>query len=108
MARRDVKGLHRVVSKGREYWYASREPGAPRIRGEYGTPDFWASYDAAVRERHIPEPGKFRALVVFYKASAVYQKTAASTKKQWDRGSIVSRIISACCRSPRSIIRKSV
>ena len=28
MAKRDVKGLRKVVSKGREYWYAWREPGA--------------------------------------------------------------------------------
>ena len=60
MAKRDVKGMHRVVSKGGEYWYAWR--GGPRVLGDYGTADFWASYDAAVRERHIPEPGKFRAL----------------------------------------------
>jgi hypothetical protein len=65
MVKRDVKGLHKVVSKDREYWYIGRERGAPRIHGAYGT------------------PGKFRALVVFYKASAVYQKTAPSTKKQW-------------------------
>ncbi len=35
MAKRDVKGLHRVVSKDREYWYAWR--GGPRLRGDYGT-----------------------------------------------------------------------
>jgi integrase len=83
MPKRDVKGLHKVVSKGRVYWYAWRERGAPRVYGEYGTPDFWASYDAAVRERHVPEPGKFRTLVTLYKASGDYQKLAASTKVQW-------------------------
>ena len=72
MPKRDVKGLHRVVSKGRIYWYAWRERGAPRVRGQYGTADFWASYDAAVRERHIPEPGKFRTLVTLYRASPDY------------------------------------
>ena len=66
MAKRDVKGLHRVVSKGRVYWYAWRERGAPRLRGQYGTPEFWASYDEAVRERRIPEPGRFRSLVTLY------------------------------------------
>ena len=81
--KRDVKGLHKVVSKGCVYWYAWRERGAPRVRGEYGTADFWASYDAAIRERHIPEPGRFRALVTLYKASADYQKLAPSTKVQW-------------------------
>ena len=75
-----LQGMHRVVSKGGEYWYAWR--GGPRVRGDYGTPDFWASYDAAVRERHIPEPGKFRALVTLYKA-ADYQKLAPATKASW-------------------------
>jgi integrase len=83
MARRDVKGLHRVVSKGRVYWYAWRGRGAPRLRGEYGTPEFWASYDEAVRELRVPEPGKFRALVTLYGASADYEKLAASTKTHW-------------------------
>ena len=83
MVKRDVKGIAKVTAKGRVYWYAWRERGAPRIHGEYGTPDFWASYDAAIRERHVPEPGKFRALVTLYKASADYQKLALSTKRQW-------------------------
>jgi integrase len=83
MAQREVKGLHRVVVKGREYWYAGRERGAPRIRGEYGTPDFWASFDEAIRDRHIPEPGKFRALVTLFKGSTDYDKLAASTKAHW-------------------------
>jgi integrase len=83
MPKRDVKGLHKVVSKGQVYWYAWRQRGAPRVHGEYGTADFWASYDAAIRERHVPEPGKFRALVTLYKASGNYEKLAPSTKRHW-------------------------
>lgn len=83
MSKRDVKGLHRVISKGNVYWYAWRGRGAPRVYGKYGTADFWASYDAAIRERHIPEPGKFRALVTLYKASPAYSKLASNTKRQW-------------------------
>ena len=41
MVKRDVKGLHKVTSKGHDYWYPWREPGAPRVHGEYGTPEFW-------------------------------------------------------------------
>jgi integrase len=85
MAKRDVKGLHRVVSKGRVYWYAWRESGAPRVHGEYGTPEFWASYDEAVRNRRIPEPGRFSALVTLYRASPDYHKLADSTKRNWAR-----------------------
>jgi integrase len=112
MPKRDVKGLHKVVSKGHVYWYAWRERGAPRVCGEYGTADFWASYDAAIRERHIPEPGRFRALVTLYKASADYQKLAPSTKVQWapwlDRIAAYFDLSIAAFDNPkvRSIIRQ--
>jgi len=83
MAMREVKGLHRVVSKGREYWYAWREPGAPRVLGKYRTPEFWASYDEAVRGRRIPEPGRFRSLVTLYKASDDYKRLQPGTMRAW-------------------------
>jgi integrase len=85
MAKRDIKGLHKVVSKGRVYWYAWRERGAPRLQGKYGTPEFWASYDEAIRARRIPEPGRFRSLVTLYRESGDYQKLADSTKRNWSR-----------------------
>ena len=85
MVKRDVKGLHKVRSKGRDYWYAWRGRGAARLRGKYGTPEFWASYDEAIRERQIPEPGRFRALVTLYRGSTDYQKLAASTQGIWSR-----------------------
>jgi integrase len=85
MVKRDVKGLHRIVSKGHEYWYLGREVGAPRIHGEYGTPGFWASYDEAVRGRRIPEPGRFGALVTLYRESENYRKLAESTKRNFAR-----------------------
>jgi integrase len=81
MAKRNVKGLHKVISKGRAYWYAWR--GGPRLYGVYGTPDFWASYDAAIRERRIPEPGRFCSLVTLYKASDDYRTLAPKTKRNW-------------------------
>ena len=84
MAKRDVKGLHKVVSKGRVYWYAWREVGAPRLRGEYGTPEFWASYDEAVRSDAFRSPDA-SALVTLYRASPDYQKLADSTKRNCAR-----------------------
>jgi integrase len=81
VTKRDVRGLHHVTSKKREYWYAWR--GGPRLYGEYGSSEFWASYDGAIRERHAPEPGKFRSLVTQYRASPDYQKLAPSTKRAW-------------------------
>jgi hypothetical protein len=58
MTKRDVKGIAKVTAKGRVYWYAWR--GGPRLRGEEGTPDWWASYDEAIRERQLPRsPASF-------------------------------------------------
>jgi integrase len=81
MVKRDVKGLAKVTARGRTYWYAWR--GGPRLRGEPGSANFWASYNAAIADRHIPEPGRFRSLVTLYKASAAYQELAPSTKRKW-------------------------
>jgi integrase len=83
MVKVDLKGIAKVTAKGRVYRYAWR--GGPRLRGEPGSPDFMASYNEAIRERHIPEPGKFRALVTLYRASPDYQKLAESTKRNWAR-----------------------
>jgi integrase len=80
MVKRDVKGIAKVTAKGRTYFYAWR--GGPRLRGAYGSPEFWASYNEAIVDRHIPEPGKFRALVTLYKAGP-YQKLASSTQRIW-------------------------
>jgi hypothetical protein len=81
MVKRDVKGIAKVTAKGRVYWYAWR--GGPRLRGEPGSTDFWASYNAAIADRHIPEPGRFRSLVTLYRASPDYRKLAPATKENW-------------------------
>jgi integrase len=80
MVNRDVKGIAKVTAKGRVYWYAWR--GGPRLRGTFGSADFWSSYNEAIAERQIPEPGKFRALVTLYKTGP-YQKLAPSTQRIW-------------------------
>src|SRR5207342_363136 len=51
--------------------------------GEPGSPEFMASYNEAVESRRTPEPGRFKSLVVLYKASPDYLKLAASTHKNW-------------------------
>jgi hypothetical protein len=52
MVKRDVKGIAKVTAKGRVYWYAWR--GGPRLHGEEGSPEFWASYNEAIQGRHTP------------------------------------------------------
>jgi hypothetical protein len=81
MVRVDLKGIAKVTTKGRIYWYAWR--GGPRLRGEPGSPEFMASYREAIENRRLPHPGRFRSLVTLYKASPDYQKLAASTVRNW-------------------------
>jgi integrase len=68
----DAKGLHWTLAKladgtRRVYWYAWR--GGPRLKGKPGTPEFTASYNAAVATRVAPPEGRFIALI------HAYQKT---------------------------------
>ena len=68
----ELRGLHWTLAKladGRKvrYWYAWR--GGPRLKGEPGTPEFMAAYNAAVAARVAPPEGRLLSLI------AVYQKT---------------------------------
>ncbi len=81
MVKVKLRGVAKVRAKGRAYWYAWR--GGPRLRGEPGSPEFMASYNEAIENRRLPEPGRFRALVTLYRASPDFQKLADSTKRNW-------------------------
>ena len=81
MVKLDLKGIAKTTAKGRTYWYAWR--GGPRLRGEPGSPEFMASYNEAVESHRTPDIGRFKFLVVAYKASAEYTKLADSTRKNW-------------------------
>jgi integrase len=81
MVKRDVKGITKVTAKGQVYWYAWR--GGPRLHGEEGSPEFWASYNEAIQSRHIPEAGRFPSLVTLYRSSPDYTKLAPATKENW-------------------------
>jgi len=79
----EIRGLHKVKSKGRTYYYAWR--GGPRLTGEPGTPEFMASYNEAVANRSASDKSLFRSLIAHYRASDDYRRLAPSTKKQWAR-----------------------
>jgi hypothetical protein len=81
MVRVELRGIHRLTVKGRTYYYAWR--GGPRLRGEPGTPDFVVSYNEAIESRRTPEPGRFKSLVVLYRASQEYATLADSTRRNW-------------------------
>ena len=50
MVKVDLKGIAKVTAKGHTYWYAWR--GGPRLRGKPGTPEFIASYNETIEQRH--------------------------------------------------------
>jgi integrase len=81
MLRVSLRGVAKTTAKGQAYYYAWR--GGPRLRGEPGSPEFLASYNEAIESRRTPEPGRFRSLVVLYRASADYANLAPSTRKNW-------------------------
>jgi integrase len=81
MVRVELRGIAKARAKGRTYYYAWR--GGPRLRGEPGSPEFMASYNEAIESRRTPEPGRFRSVVVLYRASPDYAQLAESTRKEW-------------------------
>ncbi|SHK95758.1 Phage integrase family protein [Bradyrhizobium lablabi] len=83
MVRVDLKGIAKVNSKGKTYYYAWR--GGPRLRGEPGSPEFMAAYNEAVENHRTPDTARFRSLVTLYKASGDYKALADSTKRNWSR-----------------------
>jgi integrase len=81
MVKVELRGIAKVTAKDRTYYYAWR--GGPRLRGEPGSPEFHCSYNQAIEDRRTPEPGRFKSLVVLYRASTDYAKLADSTRNNW-------------------------
>ena len=83
-----LKGIHTVrvpVSGGRiaEYHYAWR--GGPRLKGDVGTPEFIASYNAAIERRHLPVEGLLFTLIAEFRASTAYTTLAERTRRDYSR-----------------------
>src|SRR5215210_436338 len=82
MVKIDLKGVAKVTSKGRAYYYAWR--GGPRLRGAPGSPEFIAGYQEAHEDRRAPDASRLRSLVILYKTSQDYRNLADSTKRNWN------------------------
>ena len=85
----NVKGLHwtaATLADGtkKTYWYAWR--GGPRLLGEYGSPEFIASYNAAVAMKVVAPEGRLLALTQAYQRSQDFlhlrERTRADYIKQ--------------------------
>lgn len=81
MATVEMKGLHIVKARGKTYVYAWR--GGPAVKGEPGTPEFFAAYQEAITSNGVPDKKKFRSVIIRYRASPEFAKLADSTKKNW-------------------------
>jgi integrase len=80
MVKIELKGIAKTSAKGRTYYYAWR--GGPRLRGEPGSAEFMASYNEAIESRRTPDPGRFKSLVIAYKATD-YTALEPSTQRHW-------------------------
>lgn len=84
-----LKGLNsktKTLADGtkRTYWYAWK--GGPRIDGKPGTPEFMASYNAAVAERKAkPAAGVLLSVMQGYQASDAFRSRSDATRRDYIR-----------------------
>lgn len=78
----NLKGVHRVKSRGRVYYYLR---GGPRLQGEPGSPEFLRSYEEARNPLSGLDTKRLAAWVTLYKASDEFAALAPSTKAEWGR-----------------------
>lgn len=75
----NVRGVHKVTSKGKTYYYAWR--GGPRLPGEPGSREFISALNKLLERPD--ESGKLTGLITEFKASGTYASIADSTKRNW-------------------------
>ncbi|MDV2987415.1 UNVERIFIED_CONTAM: site-specific integrase [Methylobacteriaceae bacterium AG10] len=83
-----LKGLNsktKVLADGtkRTYWYAWK--GGPRIEGTPGTPEFMASYNAAVAEKRKPAAGVLLSIMQGFQASDAFLGREPRTRADYVR-----------------------
>jgi hypothetical protein len=81
-----AKGLHWTpvtLADGtkKTYWYAWR--GGPRLTGEYGSPQFIASYNTAIATKVIAPEGKLLSLLQAYQQSQDFLSKRPRTRTDY-------------------------
>ena len=81
-----LKGLNSITKRladgtRRTYWYAWK--GGPPLRGEPGTPEFVASYNAAVAAKVTPPDGVLLNLLQGYQASDNFRSRRDRTRHDY-------------------------
>jgi integrase len=80
-----MRGLHRVKSNGRVYFYAWR--GGPRLEtsAPLGSPEFHAAYNAAVASKAPKIAGTFKDLITLYENSTEFTGRSKRTKSDYTK-----------------------
>lgn len=77
-----LKGVHVVRTKGREYHYAWR--GGPRLEGAPGSAAYVASFNAAHASRRAPMSGTMREIVAKYRAAPAFTRLGDHTRRAYE------------------------
>lgn len=83
-----LKGINKVKKRLADgttvtHYYAWRGKGAPRLTGEPGSPEFVASYTAAMKARQTGHAGTLQALLTAYQASPYFSAKAKRTQADY-------------------------
>lgn len=83
-----LKGLNSTRAKladgtVRTYWYAWK--GGPRLPGKPGSPEFMASYNAAVSQRKIGPQGTLQYVMDLYERSSDFLQLAEHSRRDYRR-----------------------
>ena len=106
--------LHREITRhGKAVWYVRIGKGRRvRLRGEFGTPDFGAEYQAAVtgaprsRVKGAPAVGSLAWLIARYRETTAWSALAVATRRQ--RENIFLHVIEAAGDKPAARITPEV
>jgi integrase len=84
----NLKGIHsataRLANGERvKYYYAWK--GGPRLKGEPGSPEFLASFEAARRARRDPTAGTFHAIICGFKSSPDFTRLRDRTREDYSK-----------------------
>src|SRR5438132_7348606 len=84
----NLKGLHPATAKladgtRKTYWYAWKGKGAPRLRGEPGSPEFVASYNEAVATKIAAPEGRLLRLLQEYQRSQDFLGLGDKTRSDY-------------------------
>jgi integrase len=85
----DLKGVYKVTARGKTYWYAWRGKGAPRLRGQPGSPEFVASLKEAQEGRKGGDKARMSGLCAMFRASDAWngrghKPISDKTKASWN------------------------